>query len=288
MEKSYPSPVDRLLTYGDPRQQREWPNYLELGLTEAHVPDLIRMATDPDLNWAESEPVWAAPIHAWRALGQLRAAAAAEPLLDLLLLRNSKEEYGYDDWSGEELPEVFGMLGPAAIPAAKAYLTQHAGDNDEYPEIAAEALVKIAQNYPDTRAEIVGVLTDQLAKFETNAYETNGWIIANLVDLQAVESAAVIRSAFAADQVDLSINGNWRQVRDALHLDPAIEFPGPEPENKPIPPLFSWIGQDRELSAIEPSMRPAASTGQPRRKPSNKKAKKKQAKQSRRQNRKRK
>src|SRR5258708_32224624 len=111
------------------------------------------------------------------------------------------------------------MMGPAAIPAAKAYVTQHARDNDEYPEIAAEALVRIAQNYPDARAEIVAVLTDQLAKFATNAYETNGWIITNLIDLQAVEAAALIRSAFAADQVDLSINGSWRQVRDALHLD---------------------------------------------------------------------
>ena len=29
----YSPPVDRLLTYGDCLKMREWPNYLELGLT---------------------------------------------------------------------------------------------------------------------------------------------------------------------------------------------------------------------------------------------------------------
>lgn len=66
---SYPSPVDKLLTLGDCRNFRDWLNYLELGLSAEHINDLIRMATDADLNWADSDSleVWA-PIHAWRAL----------------------------------------------------------------------------------------------------------------------------------------------------------------------------------------------------------------------------
>ena len=49
---SYTSPVDKLLTYGDCRELREWPNYLELGFGQEHVSDLIRMATDNELFWA--------------------------------------------------------------------------------------------------------------------------------------------------------------------------------------------------------------------------------------------
>ncbi len=289
MVERYSSPVDRLLTCGDPRNQAlEWPNYLDLGLTEAHIPDLIRMATDPDLNWADSDSldVWA-PIHAWRALGQLRAVPAVEPLLGLLWLRND-DNYGYDDWSGEELPEVFGLIGPAAIPALKNYMAQHAGDDDEFPDVAGRSLVEIAERHPEARDEAVATLTEQLEKFMTNAREFNAGIIADLVDLQAVEAAAVIRSAFAAKRVDLTIGGNWFDVRDDLHLDPSITFPGPEPEDEPIPPLFDWLGKDRlPLPQIDPYI-PPVSTGHNKPKPVNKKAKRRQEKKSRKLNRKRK
>jgi hypothetical protein len=69
MSTSYSSPVSELLTVGDCRDFREWPNYLDLGLGSEHVPELIEVATDNELNWADSESleVWA-PVHAWRAL----------------------------------------------------------------------------------------------------------------------------------------------------------------------------------------------------------------------------
>ncbi len=65
MAAPYPAPLDQLLTYGDPRKFREWPDYLALGFTPEHIPDLIRMAADPDLMRADSESleVWA-PVHA--------------------------------------------------------------------------------------------------------------------------------------------------------------------------------------------------------------------------------
>ena len=75
----YQPPVDQLLSYGNPgTPTAEWPDYVgEFGLTAEHIPDLIRMATDRKLNLAnvDSLEVWA-PLHAWRALGQLRAEAA--------------------------------------------------------------------------------------------------------------------------------------------------------------------------------------------------------------------
>lgn len=75
----------------------KWPDCLGYGLTEEHIPELIRMATDPELNNADSESseVWA-PLHAWRAFGQLRAEQAIEPLAGLLNMD--------DDWVSDELP----------------------------------------------------------------------------------------------------------------------------------------------------------------------------------------
>ena len=54
-ELSYSSPVSVLLTLGEGRRQSEWPDYSAYGLTEDHIPDLIRMVTDEQLHMADAE-----------------------------------------------------------------------------------------------------------------------------------------------------------------------------------------------------------------------------------------
>src|SRR5260370_30835067 len=140
-EHSYHPPVDKLLTYGDARKfVNQWPNYLALGLTTEHTPELVRMATDSALNTADSESVevWA-PIHALRALGQLHAEAAIDPIIPLL------DKTDDDDALAEELPVVFAAIGPAAIPALAAYLDNLRKRNFARVITAADALTKIAQ-----------------------------------------------------------------------------------------------------------------------------------------------
>src|SRR5262249_53874830 len=48
----YPPPVDQLLTCGETGtlSPEEWPNYFELGISSEHIPELIRLATDEQLN----------------------------------------------------------------------------------------------------------------------------------------------------------------------------------------------------------------------------------------------
>jgi hypothetical protein len=81
----YTYPVKKLLTYGSCQEMTRWPDYLKLGLTHEHAPELIRMVTDREFLWADqnSLAVWA-PVHAWRALAQLRAEEAINPLIGLL------------------------------------------------------------------------------------------------------------------------------------------------------------------------------------------------------------
>jgi len=54
MVETYPSPVDKLLTLGETRihDQR---NYLKMGFTHAHIPDLIRLVEDEELYYMEWE-----------------------------------------------------------------------------------------------------------------------------------------------------------------------------------------------------------------------------------------
>ena len=75
MSNEYTGNAARLLSLGEIEAFGAWRDYLKLGLTADDVPDLLRMIDDEslydlDLSGAEG---WT-PIHAWRALGQLRAA----------------------------------------------------------------------------------------------------------------------------------------------------------------------------------------------------------------------
>jgi len=115
---NYTSPVNKLLSIGEAESVNpdHWPNYLALGLSAEHVPELISMAADRELRdleeveYEEDDPDYWAPIHAMRALGQLHAEAAVEPLVNLMTV------LGDDEWMFEELPAVFCMIGPVAIP----------------------------------------------------------------------------------------------------------------------------------------------------------------------------
>jgi HEAT repeat protein len=140
----YPPPVSELLTLGDPRQRLRRIDYHKIGLTEEHIPDLIRMLQDNDLHWADSEgtEVWA-PLHAWRALGALRSDLAVEPLIALL---PRIDEYD-DDWVMEDLPDVLGQIGSAAVAPLEAFLT--GPQEGLWARVtAASSLGKIGQTHP--------------------------------------------------------------------------------------------------------------------------------------------
>lgn len=220
----YPPPVDQLLAIGDARDSMgHWPDYVALGLGPEHIPDLIRMATDEELNvtGSESLEVWA-PVHAWRALGQLRAEAAAEPLTGLL----HRIDDNQDDHVGEELPDVYGMIGPAAIPALAAYLADAL--HPLYARIAAaHSFAEIGTNHPDSRAHCVAALTAQLEQFAENGPTLNAFLVSYLIDLRAVESAPVMERAFASGQVELPVAGDWEDVQIEMGLRQTRTTPKP-------------------------------------------------------------
>jgi hypothetical protein len=212
---TYSTPVDALLQIGEQhlRQRRKWADYPEIyGLTAEHIPELIQMAIDQDLNWADSDSleVWA-PVHAWRALGQLKAEAAIEPLLSVF---NEMED---SDWFREDMPEVFALIGPAALVPAKDFLANP--ENAFYCRwTAANILTKLGETYPEVRQDCIAALEERLEQFSKNSREFNGMIVSCLIDLQAQDAAPTIERAFAAKWVDASICGDWIDVQQELGL----------------------------------------------------------------------
>ena len=272
----YQPPVERLLTYGESDRipPDEWPDYRESGIGPEHVSDLIQMATDEALNEADSESpeVWA-PLHAWRALGQLRAVEAVEPLLELF------DRLEDDDWVHEELPAVFGLIGPRALPALAAYLAD-LSHTDSSRISAITSVEKIGKKWPDARDEALAILEERLERFEENEPDVNAFLVLALVKLGAKEAAPLIERAFAEGYVDPMVMGDWEDVQVELGLKSAEEVT-PKQVSKWRESLLPSAPQASE------TFTPASAQVAPKQKAMQKKAKSKMAKLSRKKNRKR-
>jgi len=236
----YSAPLDKLLTLGEPRFGKSWKDYSLLGLTAEHIAELIRMATDPALNKSNSRSmeVWA-PMHAWRALGQLRASVALEPLLGMLDSEFVKD----DDWVFEDFPRVLALLGAEGIPRLRAYLSDQIHGSLSRV-IVAGALAEMSEEYPETREQCVAILGGQLDAAARNSKELNSFLISDLIDLEAVEAAPAMERAFAAGLVDETVCGDWEHVQYDLGLgaEPPEYFHEPSaplPLAPAVPGFFS-------------------------------------------------
>jgi HEAT repeat protein len=244
MSTPYAPPLDRLLTLGERVQDDEWLDYLGLGIGREHIPELVRMAGDESFfeHAPDAPEIWA-PLHALRALGQLRDPSAVEPLLARLA---SFDDENWDGYFSEELAPVMGLIGPAALPALTAFLAEP-GNNPWARGDVARAIRSVADKNPDSRGECVGILTRQLEKAEENSPNLNTLLITSLIDLKAVEAAAAIEAAFSRGLVDEWMIGDLPRVKYELGL-------GPEPPRHsgrfgPRAPLFPGAANARERAA---------------------------------------
>lgn len=251
---SYSSPVNQLLDYQPGTQKlspSEWPDYRQLGITTDDIPELLRMATDEDLYnmqdddlgfFGEDSLLEYAPLHAVRALGQLRAESAIEPLISLF----PKLDDAFDNevlfLLVEDLTDVLSLIGSRAIPALAAYL---ADDSHELTwRVQAIVTIKtIASVHPDHHAHCVAALSQQLESFEENSPELNGHILWGLTDLKAIDSLPLIEQAFEAGRVDDEVVGDWNDVQVIFGLKSITHQPSqsiaPTAEQKPAPPTVT-------------------------------------------------
>ena len=220
-------PVRRLLSVGNPRDHdpANWLDYAtEFGIGPEHVEALIRMACDDALHHADSDSgaVWA-PVHAWRALGQLRAEAAIEPLLELL------PALADDDAADSDLPVVYGMIGAAAMLPISRLLS----DRSLEPSAEATAILalkEIGRQHPECRDDCVGMLAPLLAPDRAADDWTNGFVVSALLDLHAVEAIEAIRDAFRRNAVELFVAGDVEDVEIELGFRAQRSTPRPVPE----------------------------------------------------------
>jgi hypothetical protein len=224
LRTGHQDPVQQLMFMGETSfgNPAAWHDYrADPGIGHEHVRALIALACDMALHQADSSAssVWA-PLHAWRALAQLRAEAAVAPLLALLELIEG------DDAADLELPLVFGMIGQAALPHMAAFMA-----DPESPKwsvaTAISGLKEIGARHPGCRGECIDILARTLKPHADTDPITNGFAVSALLDLRGVEAIDTIRAAFHRDAVDISIPGDIEDVEIALGLRDHRATPAP-------------------------------------------------------------
>jgi hypothetical protein len=238
------------------------------------VQPLIAMATTPaEYEVAKDDHAaltgWA-PYIAIDLLGELHPPEALEPLLSLLTWEDNVN-------LTIEVPDAIGRFGAAAIEPVTTFLA----DSTHSPwarSAAAESLAKITLTHPELQETIVATLTAQLDSNEPNTDDVcilNGFLVAQLVEQKARESAPSIIRAFEEDRVDIAIVA-WPYVRDALDIPPDtapnLDAQYPElrfshPDDAPITswldtaPVSSWLDAPLNLDPETPYHRPTPKVG---------------------------
>ncbi|HEX6606417.1 MAG TPA: hypothetical protein VF276_05810, partial [Chloroflexia bacterium] len=163
------------------------------------------------------------------------------------------DEDRFDDSILEELPDVYGMIGPAAIPALSALLADDS--QGIYGRMSAlTALGKIAEQYPDARDAALAPIVRQLEAYATNDEDLNGFLISELMRLQAAETLPLIEQVFKAGKVG-PMMATWDDVQIEFGLKTPEEV-GRDPDQPLADPLRVQRIQEMLGSAPAPSIKP--------------------------------
>ena len=203
--------INAILHMGKP-DKGPWLDYEKLlDLSTSDVPDIVDVLTNHELHIFESSDprVWA-PLHAWRALGLLRNADAIPALISCFDYMQD------DDWAIAELPKVFTMIGPSAIPPLKDYFCEDAEKHEFSLILAIDSLAAVALAYPEHRDQVVSIFTDYLKAPHKDFDSVNGSVIGQLIHLHGKEAINEIRYLFHLGCVDLSWVGDLEDVEIAL------------------------------------------------------------------------
>lgn len=219
--KNYSGTVAQLLALGSdlPIASAEWADYAALGITSADIPDLIEMVTDADLYILDQyAPEGWATVHAWRALAQLKAGDAVEPLLQTYV--QFGEDDGWWEWFSDELPEVFLLIGEAAIPGIRRHLSRrNPSKTAGYADfVAVEGLERITKAHPNLQPLCIEICIEELRYASKHQPDVNGFMVRVLASFKAVEAASVIEQAFAGGHINPFISGNWDEIQVDLGL----------------------------------------------------------------------
>jgi hypothetical protein len=210
--------VSQLLTLGETDIHASR-NYLKMGFTREHIPDLIRQVNDKELRnlpWDEKgnvPPQVYAQVHAWRVLAQLGAVEAIPSFIALFHYIDDDD----DDYIGEEIPVMLGKLGAPAIDPCREYLAD--SSHSTFARVAAGyALSEVGKQHPETRDACIQALISTLQDYQNDDETVNAFSLSYLAELRAVEAAPLAEEIFKAGRAEIEVAGDYEdyQIRVGL------------------------------------------------------------------------
>ncbi len=194
-------------------------NVLErCGVTRDHAPALQQMIADEALRKLDEGYFWQGPFLASLALCTLDSVESIPALLGAIDRFGEDYEFWY-----EVFPDTLESFGPRLLPPLADHILTNPSAQITSLQVGFTMLEQIGLKWPEHRAECVDILTRFLqTRHESLKDEdvVNGSAVSALIDLDAIESAAVIEAAYAADRVDEMMCGNWPSVKEELALGP--------------------------------------------------------------------
>ena len=163
---------------------------------EAVIP-LCDVLQDGDY-WEADDNRQLMPLHAVKLLGMLADPRALPHLVDALILACKVGDY----LIVEDLPTVFGRIGPPAIPLLEEFIHAHKGDNEFwYPRsTAADGLLGIALHHPHEQERILTFLHELFS--EEDDEEFLGFAAKSLLNFSDPSSIPVLEKAFDRGIID--------------------------------------------------------------------------------------
>lgn len=161
------------------------------------VKPLCRILQDKRYWEAEDDKLWM-PTHAVKLLGVLADPEALPQLIDALVLAEKTD----DEWVMDDLPTVFGRIGPTAVDPLMEFINAHRGDYSMWwsRSTAANGLVSIAIQHNRERERILSFLHGLFSEDEDT--EFMGSVASDLLDLHDPSSFPVLEDAFNRDLIE--------------------------------------------------------------------------------------
>lgn len=213
--------IKALSTLGEPQDGQRWQDYSRLGISTGDTSRLVALIKDQEGEFygSEDDDYWV-PLHAWRALKPLMPAG-------LESLINGFNLFCEDDWAQDEIPEVIAAAGNAAFEPLVAFIL-NTGNEQQARFLAIDTLGQLGKTHASLRAKTISKLSSCLQTLTANDNEVNGFIIAQLVDMKAVDAHTVIQDAFTEERVTISISGDLEDVEMGLGLRTERSTPRPD------------------------------------------------------------
>lgn len=161
-------------------------------------------------------------LHSLYLLTQLKSEKGLDAVLEVMRQNGNFADYHLGDLAPEVLHPALYACGMNKIPEIVAYLNQPGLDSYVRGQ-AFDALTMIVFLHPERREEIIEVFRRLLKSWVTKlpkqeACDGNlaGFLMSNVMDIEAKELISEIKAVFETDCVDKSIAGDLNDVLDEI------------------------------------------------------------------------